>query len=235
MTQLATRSVDQELMDDLMCKGEVVDRSLHELDVINKWLGGNQVTIDGLSRLFSTVKKGRPIVIADIGCGSGDMVMRILRWGLKEGRKPEVVGIDANPNIVSYARAKCRDYPDVSFKVMNVLDDEFARQRFDVVVATLFMHHFTNEQLTKLFRKLRDQTRIGFVVNDIHRHPVAFHSIRLLTSIFSRSEMVKHDGPLSVQRAFKKSDLKNILSNAGIEDYSLKWKWAFRWQLIVRS
>jgi 2-polyprenyl-3-methyl-5-hydroxy-6-metoxy-1,4-benzoquinol methylase len=235
MTGLATRSHDLELMDDLLCRGEVVDQSLHELDVINRWLGGNQVTIDGVSELLSKAEKDKPVLIADIGCGSGDMVMRIARWGAKAGRKLKVIGIDANPNIVEYARRKCHGHDNVSFDVMNVLDQSFALHKFDIVVATLFMHHFTNDQLIRLFRSLNEQTRIGFVVNDIHRHPIALHSIRMLTSLFSRSEMVKHDGPLSVRRAFKRSELKAILSKAGITNYSLGWRWAFRWKLIVWS
>jgi ubiquinone/menaquinone biosynthesis C-methylase UbiE len=235
MTKLATRSVDLELMDDLQCKGQVVDQSLYELDVINKWLGGNQVTINSISSLLDSTDKQRPLVIADIGCGSGDMVTRIARWGSQTGRQLKVVGIDANPNIIDYARKKSYGLDNISFEVMNVLEDTFASNRFDIVVATLFMHHFTNDQLIRLFRLLNDQTRIGFVVNDIHRHALAFHSIRLLTALFSRSPMVKHDGPLSVQRAFTRSDLKSILSNAGIKNYTLQWRWAFRWQLIVKS
>jgi ubiquinone/menaquinone biosynthesis C-methylase UbiE len=222
-------------MDDLQCKGQVVDQSLHELDVINKWLGGNQVTIDSISSLLDSTDKQRELVIADIGCGSGDMVTRIARWGSEAGRQLKVIGIDANPNIIDYARKKSHGLNNVSFEVMNVLEGTFALNRFDIVVATLFMHHFTNDQLIRLFRLLNDQTRIGFVVNDIHRHALAFHSIRLLTTLFSRSPMVKHDGPLSVQRAFTRSDLKTILSKAGIKNYTLQWRWAFRWQLIVKS
>jgi hypothetical protein len=116
-----------------------------------------------------------------------------------------------------------------------VMDPGFATTKFDIVVATLFMHHFTNEQLIRFFRSLKDQTKIGFVINDIHRHFLALHSIRLLTSIFSKSPMVKNDAPLSVRRAFTREDLVTILADAGITTYSLKWKWAFRWQLIVRS
>jgi 2-polyprenyl-3-methyl-5-hydroxy-6-metoxy-1,4-benzoquinol methylase len=235
MTRLAERSVEPELMDDLRCEGTVVDQTLHELDVINRWLGGNHVTIDGLEELLAHTDRKTPLTIADLGCGSGDMVTRIARWGSASGRNVDVVGIDANPNIVEYARKKASGVDRVSFEAMNVLDEAFARRRFDVVVATLFMHHFTDEQLAKLLRSLKAQTTIGFVINDIHRHPIAYHSIRLLTALFSRSPMVKHDGPLSVQRAFKRSEWKEILSKAGTSVYSLKWRWAFRWQLVVKS
>jgi ubiquinone/menaquinone biosynthesis C-methylase UbiE len=235
MNTFTTRSSDPELMDDLTAGGLAMDRTLNELDVINRWLGGNNVTIDGLSKLLSTTDRSRPLVITDIGCGSGEMTSLIAQWGQKAGRDLKLIGIDANPHIIRFAKEKCRTQSNISFEVMNVLEPEFTRQRSDVVVATLFMHHFTNHQLIGLFRILMNQSRIGFIVNDIHRHPIALHSIRWLTALFSKSQMVKNDAPLSVRRAFTRRDLETILSDAGITTYTLKWKWAFRWQLVVRS
>ncbi len=71
------------------------------------------------------------------------------------------------------------------------------------------------------------------IVNDLHRHWFAYHSIGLLTQAFSNSEMVKHDSKLSVLKGFRKTDLQKMLTTAGIKNYSLKWMWAFRWQLII--
>jgi len=235
MNSLAARSVDEELMDDLKCQGEVVDQTLRELDTINRWLGGNRVTISGLQSLLDDVNKGRTLRIADIGCGSGEMTALIAKWALNSGRKVETIGIDANPHIIDFAIRNTERLPGLSFKVMNVLDKEFEQQKFDAVVATLFMHHFTSDQLIGLFRRLREQTKLGFVVNDIHRHAIAFHSIRMLTSLLSKSTMVKFDAPLSVRRAFTRPELEAILAKAAIENYSLKWRWAFRWQVVIRT
>jgi hypothetical protein len=74
---------------------------------------------------------------------------------------------------------------------------------------------------------------VGFIINDIHRHWLAYYSIKLLTRIFSRSMMVRFDAPLSVLRAFRKKELEVILRNAGISNFKIKWMWAFRWQVIV--
>jgi len=97
------------------------------------------------------------------------------------------------------------------------------------------MHHFSQQQLVGLVRTMKQQSRIGFVINDIHRHILAYHAIRILTMLFSRSPMVKFDAPLSVRRAFKRKELELILETAGIGNYTIKWKWAFRWQVIVES
>jgi ubiquinone/menaquinone biosynthesis C-methylase UbiE len=235
MTSLHTRSETIELMDDLACKGEVVEQTLRELEVINRWLGGNAVTIQGVRQLLQLRNPQTLTVVADIGCGSGDMAIRIAEWARRKNWKVEVIGVDANPNIIQFALSQPRPRPGVSFKVINVLDNEFSQLKFDVVVATLFMHHFTREQLVELFRTMKRQTTTGFVVNDIHRHFLAYHSIRLLTSLFSRSAMVQYDAPLSVRRAFARKDLEEILRLAGIDRYTLRWKWAFRWQLIVTT
>jgi hypothetical protein len=104
-----------------------------------------------------------------------------------------------------------------------------------VVIGTLFFHHFSNESLSCFFRQLQSQTRIGFIINDIHRHWLAYYSIKFLTGWLSKSAMVKFDAPLSVLRAFRKKELIEILERAGITRYKIRWMWAFRWQVIVYS
>ncbi|WP_431211923.1 hypothetical protein ACQ86N_40085 [Puia sp. P3] len=74
----------------------------------------------------------------------------------------------------------------------------------------------------------------GWFINDLHRHPLAWGSIRLLTRLFSGSYLVKNDAPLSVLRGFSRSEWQRILQAAGIGGYTLRWKWAFRW-LVVRK
>jgi 2-polyprenyl-3-methyl-5-hydroxy-6-metoxy-1,4-benzoquinol methylase len=235
MNFLRARSEAPELMDDLGCQGEVVNQTLRELEIINRWLGGNAVTIEGIALLSQLRDPNECTTVADIGCGGGDMAFRIATWARRTNRNVEVIGIDANPSIVRYAQGQGTSLPEVSFKVLNVLEREYAQMNFDIVVATLFTHHFSREQLIDLFRTLKRQTTTGFVVNDIHRHFLAYHSIRLLTKLFSRSAMVRYDAPLSVRRAFRRAELEDILSAAGINRYTLRWKWAFRWQLIVTT
>jgi hypothetical protein len=99
----------------------------------------------------------------------------------------------------------------------------------------LFFHHFTADQLVDVLGSLKSQCRVGIVINDLHRHPLAYYSIKLLTQFFSKSSMVKFDAPLSVMRGFTRLEWEEILRQAGITDYTLKWKWAFRWEILIRS
>jgi len=233
MVDFSKRSESIEIMDDLACQGEVVDQTLRELDFINQWLGGNAVTLSGLRILLSRAQNNNSINITDLGCGSGEMLKLIARNADKEKQKINLIGIDANPNITSFAEMHSKEYRDIQFEVDNIFSKEFQQKKFDVVLVTLFFHHFNDEQLTAFLKQLKSQVRIGIVINDIHRHFFAYYSIRLLTKFFSKSSMVKYDAPLSVLRAFKKHELISILNKAGINKYSLKWKWAFRWQVVI--
>ena len=232
MPDFSKRSQEIEIMDDLNCSGEVLNQTLRELDTINELLGGNYVTLSGLSHLEKNSE--RKWILADLGCGSGDMLRRIRKWSVKTESEFDLVGIDANPNIVAYAKNNTPPDCEIHYQAIDIFSDEFKLKKFDIVTGTLFFHHFTDEQLINFFRQLKSQVRVAIVINDIHRHWLAYYSIKILTQILSKSPMVKSDGPLSVLRAFKKSELKNILEQAGFKNYTLKWMWAFRWQVVIR-
>ena len=233
MPDFSERSADAEVMDDLTCSGQVVHQTLRELDTINDLLGGNYVTIDGVATILDGTSS-YSVKLADLGCGSGDMLKRIRKWSKKNGYHPELTGIDANPHIVAYAKVNTPPECEIEYKTLDIFSEDFKRKKFDIVTATLFFHHFTDEQLIRFFQQLKGQVKIGIIINDIHRHWLAYYSIKLLTAIFSKSSMVKNDGPLSVLRAFKKQELINILEKAGLKFYTIKWMWAFRWQIIIR-
>ncbi|OEK02735.1 SAM-dependent methyltransferase [Roseivirga sp. 4D4] len=226
------RAYEEELMDDLDSGGEIIDQTLRELETINRLLGGNQVTINGLQKLLKNHTATKPIVIADLGCGGGDIMILVAKWARKKGYKVELKGYDANPNIIDYARKNCIDYPEISFYTEDIFSDDFKANRFDIVICTLFTHHFKDDQLISIFHQFKTQAKIGVVINDLHRHWFAYHSIKLLTQLFSKSPMVQYDAPLSVRRAFRKNELEKIMASAEINAFSLKWMWAFRWQLI---
>jgi 2-polyprenyl-3-methyl-5-hydroxy-6-metoxy-1,4-benzoquinol methylase len=234
MPDLSTRSTDIEIMDDLACSGEVVEQTLRELENINYLLGGNYVTLDGIEKLLANRSK-QSFKLADLGCGSGDILRIIRRWSVKKNIDLDLIGIDANPFIVRYAQEHTPAEYNIRYKVADIFSGEFSREQFDLVTGTLFFHHFTSTQLVLFFAQLKKQTRVGFVINDIHRHVVAYYSIKWLTKMFSRSAMVKYDAPLSVWRAFRKNELIEILKQAGITNYTIKWMWAFRWQVVART
>jgi 2-polyprenyl-3-methyl-5-hydroxy-6-metoxy-1,4-benzoquinol methylase len=230
------RSTEQEIMDDLHCKGDVVNQTLKELDIINSWLGGNNVTLNAFKKCLDKVDTKKfqpPLRIADLGCGSGDLLKLIAQQTKKKNIPVKLKGIDANQYIINYARKNTSQFPEIIFQTQDVLSDEFKKEKFDIVNCTLFCHHFDDTILSILLKNLRQQTSTAIIINDIHRHWFAYHSIKILTSVFSKSEMVKFDAKLSVLRAFKKEELEKIIKEAGFTKYSIKWKWAFRYEAIL--
>jgi len=225
------RSYQEEIMDDLELSGPIIPQTLKELEIINLRLGGNYVTTNGLDKLIAG-KSLSKLRIGDLGCGGGDILKLVARWARTRNIEVELIGFDANPHIVAYAIENCKGFPEISFSVEDIFSEEFKSKNFDIILCTLFTHHFNEDDLVNIFRQFKNQVTIGVVINDLHRHWLAYYSIRLLTQLFSKSSMVKNDGPLSVKRAFKKIDLQSIMKAALINNYTLKWMWAFRWQLI---
>lgn len=226
---LKNRSEEFEIMDDLSISGPVIAQTLKELNTINKRLGGNQISITAFKKLTRSSDK---LVLADLGCGGGDIMAEMAKWAKKNNKGASFVGIDANPHIVEYAEENTQQYPAITYQSLNIFSDEFKAMQFDIIHCCLFVHHFSTQELISLFKQFKKQARKGVIINDLHRHPLAYWSILLLTSLFSKSKMVKNDASISVARGFKKSELIEILNGAGIKSYRLSWKWAFRWKLI---
>ena len=230
------RSGQLEIMDDLNFSDGVVFQTLKELKVINHWLGGNQVTIKGFRKLLRqpiTDRAKDRFAVADLGSGGGDMMVEIVKWSRKKGLNFQLTGIDANRAIIDYAKENTAAYPEINYQASDVFSDGFKGKTYDIITCTLFAHHFRDDQLIELLGNLKSQARIGIVINDLHRHWLAYYSIKLLTGLFSKSYMVKNDAPLSVARSFRKGDWHKIFREAGIEGYTIKWCWAFRWLVVI--
>lgn len=237
MPDFSKRSTAPEIMDDLECNGEHVDRTLREIKKVNALLGGYRVTIHALDTLLLTGKISRDkcIRIADLGCGGGDMLQKVSQWARKRGVNVRLTGIDANRHIIDFAKEQCRKDFQIKFKVLNVLDRELEDLEQDIYLCTLFLHHFNGAQLEALMSRLTRNAKVGIIVNDLHRNPIAYYAIRLIATVISKSSMFRYDAPLSVLRAFKKKDLIGIGTKLNGASFRLRWRWAFRWQMIVQK
>ena len=231
----ASRLYTPEIMDDFTIGGDLMDRTLLEIEKINKLLGGNNVTINGIDKLLKKTPKQKMIHIADLGCGGGDMSRLIQSLGFRRKIVMKITGIDANPHIIDFCNRRFSTQNSLRYECLNILSEEFKQKHFDIITATLFVHHFTDEALISMLKSMKRQATTGIVINDLHRHWFAYHAIKLLTRLFSNSEMVRHDAPVSVRRAFTKRELMHILHAAGIKKFEIKWRWAFRWQIIIES
>ncbi len=224
------RADEPELLDQSDIPAADIQRNLYELSVINQWLGGHDITWKGFTRL---AEKGKEIQVCEIGCGGGDNLKAIEKKASGRYGPISFTGIDINPDCIRVAEQAGWE-TTARFLVDDYIQVQLPTKP-DIIFCSLFCHHFKEEELIRMFRWMQANSRSGFFINDLHRHPLAYHSIRFLTALFSKSYLVKHDAPLSVMRGFKKRELKKLLHQAGIAHYTIRWKWAFRWLIIVRS
>ncbi len=228
------RSTQQEIMDDLSMEGDMLRNTLDQLVLINKRLGGNKATINGLHTLLKTEPKDSTISIIDLGCGSGDILRAAADYGRKNNFTFKLTGIDANEYTVNYARQLSVNYPEISYNKMDILGDEFSAPTSDIIIATLFFHHFTNEEITTILKQHAIKTRIGIIINDLHRSSAAYYLFKLISNFIS-NPMVRNDGAISVLRGFKKNELINIGKKINNTASYIRWKWAFRYQWIIKK
>lgn len=227
------RSSEMEIMDDFTMEGALFRDTLDKLEIINRFLGGNSVTINGLKKILKNQPKNKTITIVDLGCGNGDILRDISKFGRKNNYSFKLIGIDANLAATEYAKELSKEYSELSFKTMDILSEDFKKQSYDVVLCTLFLHHFKNEELISFLKTTTDKATIGVVVNDLHRHKLAYYLFKLI-GFFIKNKMVRQDGLTSVLRAFKKKDLENIAKEIKVH-FSIQWKWAFRYLWILKK
>lgn len=228
MTDFSKRSYEKEILDLDTTPFEDIKRTMQELDFINTYLGGHAITIAAFKKLLRQKKE---VTVCEIGCGGGDNLEVISKWCKEKKVFAKFIGIDINNNCVQFAKQK---NPDMQFITSDYKEVSFENKP-GIIFSSLFCHHFTDEELIQMMQWMKANSALGFFINDLHRHPVAYYFIKITTKLFSRSYLVKNDGPLSVLRAFKKREWINILNKAGIENYSIKWKWAFRYLIVVSN
>ncbi len=229
MPDFSKRSREVEIMDNFALDHEELDPVLKELEVINKLLGGFSVFYDA----FRRVELENGDSVCDWGCGGGDSLRVLERYFKGRGLDIRLIGIDATPAAIAFARERNRVFKNMYFSCADVLKNEFRQGEFDVVVSSLFTHHFDDDQWILLIRKMVYAAKKAVIINDLHRHWFAYHAIGVLTALFSRSPMVKHDSKISVLRSFKRNELENLILRAGFTHFTIKWMWAFRWQVII--
>ena len=221
---LSARSYTKELLDGNNIPFIDIMQNMKELNVINTWLGGHDITIQGLKVLCGNKKS---INICEIGCGGGDNLHAIANWGKKNNVTINCTGIDIKEECIDYAKQQWNHAP-AKWIVSDYIKAVF-EENPDIIFSSLFCHHFTEEELVQQLRWMKANSVKGFFINDLQRHVLAYHSIKLLTKAFSSSYLVKNDAPLSVTRGFKKTEWDNIFAKAGIKHYNIQWKWAFRY------
>ncbi|PQV49526.1 hypothetical protein CLV33_103160 [Jejuia pallidilutea] len=225
------RSNATEIMDDFSMKGTLLRDTLDKLGSINKWLGGNTITLNGIKQLLHNQPKAKTYTIVDLGCGHGDILRLVAEYGRKHQFSFNLVGIDANQDAIDYANELSVNYPEITFQNIDIFSEAFLNLEFDIVLSTLFLHHFKDGEIVNLLQHLSYEAKLGIVINDLHRSKLAYGLFKLLGLLIS-NHMIVQDGLTSILRAFKREDLEKLSETLNLTS-KIYWKWAFRYQWLI--
>lgn len=233
MINLRNRSYQKELLDKDNIPFEDIKQTMRELNTINKYLGGHKITIAGLKKLVAGYDLNKPINICEIGCGGGDNLRAISNYCSRKKIAVKFIGVDIKSECIAFAR---QQYPELqaTWICNDYQQTDFGNDKPDIIFSSLFCHHFNEDELTAMLQWMKKNATLGFFINDLQRHTLAYYSIKWLTNLFSQSYLVKNDAPLSVARGFIKQEWEEIFRSANINNFSFSWKWAFRYLIICR-
>ena len=208
LSQRASPRALPELMDG-DCSYEEFRDCLRSLEKVNRWLLGYRPTLTWLERLPRDSRE--PMHIVDVGSGGGDLLRQIAGWARKRGTAMQLTGIDLNP----YAARAAAEFTPKEVPVTWVTGDAMlhqAEKKIDIVVSSLTAHHLEDEEVVKLLRWMEATAEVGWFINDLER---AEWSYRLFKWV-RWHPIVRHDGPVSFQRAFRRDDWVRFLAAAEI-------------------
>ncbi len=220
---LAHRATADELMDADDLPPEVYAAVVGDLARVNLVTMAARPTLSFLAR---ATMKGRRYRLLDVGYGDGDMLRRIARWGARRGVAFELVGVDLNPRSAAAARAHTPAGMAIDWRTGDYA--ALAGEGWDLVISSLVAHHMSQVQLITFLRFMAAEARVGWLINDLHRHGFAYHGWPLLARAFGWHPIVRHDGRLSIARSYRPGEWPALLDAAGVRDARVFRAFPFR-------
>ena len=233
------RSNRAETLDELNEDRNLLELILLNIAKVNKWLGGNSITVNALIKAAKRKDPNKKLVIVDIGCGGGDMCRQIARSSKKFKQGLEIIGVDINDLSLEISRDLSKDYKNIRFEKIDVFSEAFKDLQPDFVISTLTFHHFSDEEILKVLKICLSVDDIEIFINDLHRSSIAFNLFKPVSFILGLHPINRIDGLISILRSFKRKDL--ILYNEALKkeipklQTKIQWKWAFRYLWTLKA
>lgn len=229
------RSTAVEAMDDFNLGGAVLEEALDKISHINRFLGGNRVTLQALHQVLKPVSTLQPVHISDYGCGNGEMLRTVADWGRSRGFNFRLSGLDANPHSVQHAARRSAGHPGIRYRCQDFLAPDFEPEEADVVLFTLTLHHFREPDIVRLLGNILKHTKYAVIINDLHRSRLAYLLFATMTRVMRLSPMTREDGMLSIIKGFKRKELEKMAARLQLKKHDIRWKWAFRYRWIISN
>ena len=228
------RAHTPELMDTEDCGFEEFRACLRDLERVNMWTQTYRPMIAVLNRLLADglLPKDRPLVVVDVGSGYGGMLRRIDRWAEKHGISVDLTGVDLNPWSAASAAEITPPGRPIRWATTNLFDYK-PEGGIDLIVSSQFTHHLDDVGLVHFIQWMEKTARIGWFINDLHRHPLPYHFFRIWSRLAGWHRFVRIDGPISVTRAFVPAEWRKLLDAAGIPAGAATVKWGMPFRIGV--
>lgn len=226
------RQIRKEMLDDAELDEQELMRSLREVWQVNRYMGGNPALFAHIKRMVLLAAcGGRQVNVLDVATGLADQPLMLIRWAERKGIGLTVTGVDINSRIVRLAAARTAGSGAIRIEQGDGRRLTYPDGSFDIAFSNLALHHFDGDDAAMLLRELERVSRIGWVAADLERHPAALGAARLLARFVWRSPITRHDGPLSVQRAYTAAEAEALARRAGV-DARLHRHFPFRLALV---
>jgi len=231
---LPFRSTAPEMMDDPNLSSEALAAAFVDINRCNTMLGGNRITIQALAKLVKAHPKPSYTVV-DMGCGDGSMLREVVLFCRKKKLKVNAIGIDLSEKAIAIAKKKSVTFPEIRYQIKDILSFQPQELACDILLSTLTMHHFKDEEILVFLQQFQKLSRIGFIINDLQRSRWACYLFKLFRRIFIKTIISKNDGLISIQRGFTKKELENFARILPTATHYIAWKWAFRYVWVMQS
>jgi SAM-dependent methyltransferase len=213
----ATRT---ELMDRLDAPSAELAQSLADIARLNR-LGATQAILGHVAPFVARLPAGEPLRILDVGTGAADIPLALAQWARRHGHRVRVVALEFHPTILGYAARATHGVSEVRLVAGDALEAPIRPGSIDVALCSLMLHHLPEQGVVDVLRRLAELVRLGFIVSDFRRGWLAWAAVWLVTRAVSSNRMTRHDGPLSVRRAYTPAELARLAAHAGLSD--IRW------------
>jgi len=234
MMDLRYRNTESELMDDPNVAIDTLRRVFKDINKINRFLGGNAITLGKVCKLIKEFPM-QQYTIVDMGCGDGETLRELAIYFRKTDVDVVLIGLDLSENALSIGRTLSVDFPEITFLKQDILTLKPMDLNCDILLCTLTMHHFSNEQIPLFLSQFTKLANIGVIINDLQRSALAYYLFKGFSAIFIKTKIAKHDGLISIKSGFKKQDLISFSKDLPHATHTINWKWAFRYVWVMQT
>lgn len=210
------QSAEPEWLDGYQCSASILAQNLQDIARINRYLGGTRLTLHSVERISKRVDPTANLTILDVGTGLADIPVAICEWGQRGGRAISVTAADRNPAVLALARQRAACWPNIKLVQADVANFHYPPRSFDIVLSSLFLHHLSRDDAVESLRIMGKLARKAVIVNDLLRHRPGYIVSRLLLPAATNNVLTRHDGPLSIRRAYTAQELLTLMRTAGL-------------------